>query len=135
MLKQWLHHTWVDTSAISLKAVKNDKAPVDTRSWDNRIILMLPHVEPLLVRLCNWLLLVQRRRAARQFCRYLPTTYGADWTYRLPALRTNKWQSRPSKSRNTLGVCKTRVGWGMIYKQVWMIEKTTWRMIYQLNPN
>jgi hypothetical protein len=64
-LQKWLPHTWVDTSSILVKAVKNDKAAVDTGSWDNHIVLLVPHVEPLIIRLRNWLLLVQRQWATR----------------------------------------------------------------------
>jgi hypothetical protein len=50
-------------------------------------------MEPLLVRLRGWLLLMQCLKSACHFWKYLTNNYGPDWGYSLPALCANKWQS------------------------------------------
>ncbi len=40
-----LSHSWIDITAVSAKAAKNDNLLVPTHMWDQRILLPLPHVE------------------------------------------------------------------------------------------
>jgi hypothetical protein len=75
-----LSHAWIDESKVTDKAVKSDDAEAPVHLWDARITLPIPHAEPLLSVLRQALLSYQTRCLYQEFCNYLTSTYGSNWS-------------------------------------------------------
>eukprot|EP00978_Attheya_sp_CCMP212_P038386 scaffold189787_cov45-Attheya_sp.AAC.1 len=79
---------WMDSTLITSKAAKSDKAKVHTEMWDGRIIMFNIGVilterlqvcfEALRTRVVCW----TRRRVLRTLREYLRRVYGIDWVDR-----------------------------------------------------
>jgi hypothetical protein len=82
-----LDHSWIDITAVSAKAAKNDNSRVPTHMWDQRILLPLPHTEAGLPYLRSRLMRFQRIRLYKEFRAYMVATHGADWLTQLATLR------------------------------------------------
>eukprot|EP00978_Attheya_sp_CCMP212_P047073 scaffold421213_cov65-Attheya_sp.AAC.1 len=70
-----LSHSWIDSSIVTAKAAKRDNAGIPEHLWNQRIILVLPHVSSFLDCFHTLLLHHQCRKLAADFQGYLPTKY------------------------------------------------------------
>eukprot|EP00978_Attheya_sp_CCMP212_P010887 scaffold26488_cov57-Attheya_sp.AAC.6 len=105
------HMNWMDSTLITSKAVKSDKAKVHTEMWDRRIIMFNMGVilterlqvcfEALRTRVACW----TRRRVLRTLREYLRHVYGIDWVDRRlvrPNGETDKLLPYPKAQFNAL---------------------------------
>jgi hypothetical protein len=86
-IKRRLNHAWIDQTAVSAKAAKNDASRVPTHLWDQQILLPLPGVQGGLAFLRSRLMQFQRARLYAEFRTYMAATHGTDWSGQLMSLR------------------------------------------------
>ena len=97
----WLPLSWIDSSLVTDKAVKTDKASVPVHLWDQRICLPMGITKPKrfasIVVIRNLFYKIYRKRLIASFCRYMMATYNQHWIYwlsQLPNLKQYFWLVR-----------------------------------------
>ena len=97
----WLPLSWIDSSLVTDKAVKTDKASVPVHLWDQRICLPMGITKPKrfasIVVIRNFFYKIYRKRLIASFCRYMMVTYNQHWIYWLsqrPNLKQYFWLVR-----------------------------------------
>jgi hypothetical protein len=66
-IKRRLDHAWIDQTAVSAKAAKNDASGIPTHLWDQRILLPLPGVQGGLAFLRSRFMRFQHARLYTEF--------------------------------------------------------------------
>jgi hypothetical protein len=85
-LKKYLPHSWMSAKE-STKAVKNDDAGIPVHMWDQRILLVLPWVAPVILFLRHHLMFLITRNLYVEFTDFMAKTHGRDWASRLVVLK------------------------------------------------
>jgi hypothetical protein len=98
-----LDHSWIDQTAVSAKAAKNDVAIVATHMWDQRILLPLLRVAAGLRCLRSQLMRFQRIRLHCEFSLHMIVNHGADWSQQLTTLRAQLRPTIQQLQRNSGG--------------------------------
>jgi len=75
--------SWIDTTLVTDKAAKSDKAAVPKHLWDQRILLIWPHLTGRLEWLRDKLMHVAMRSIYLEFQAFMVETHGPDWSSRL----------------------------------------------------
>ena len=87
-LQRILPGTWVEAGEVSAKALKMDDAAVPTGLWDQRVVLVLPHISRAsLAFVRTWSYHLWSVNLAKCFKRFMLETHGAGWEGRLFQLR------------------------------------------------
>jgi hypothetical protein len=86
-IKKFLSHEWVDTTAVTDKAVKSDDADVNTHMWEQRVNLPLPWAAAGFKILKRRMERFQRTRLYREFTEFMRDKYGSNWLSSLEAAR------------------------------------------------
>jgi hypothetical protein len=79
LIREFLLHSWVDSTLVSDKAAKRDDAGVPIRLWDQRCSLLLPKCTPALPTLSKFLARALVTHLWDELHAYICTTHGADW--------------------------------------------------------
>jgi hypothetical protein len=87
-IEKRLDHSWIDHTAVSAKAAKNDGALVATHMWDQRILLPFPTIVGGLPYLRSQLMRFQSARLYREFRQHMAANHGSDWSAQLTKLRS-----------------------------------------------
>ena len=75
--------SWIDATLVTDKAAKSDKAGVPKHLWDQRILLIWPHLNGRLEWLRDRLMHLAMRSLYLEFREFMATAHGADWSSRL----------------------------------------------------
>ena len=104
-LQKFLSHAWIDSSLVTEKAVKHEDASPPTHLWDQRCLLVLPHLAPALSILRTELMIRTAYQLFKEFCGYMSDHYGCSWARDLCLLRSQELHSRvPLNRKRTRGV-------------------------------
>ena len=108
----WLPLSWIDSSLITDKAVKTDKASVPVHLWDQRICLPLGVTDTsTLPVIRNFFYRCYGKRLIDSFCKYMTLTYGEAWLHWITQeenLKTYLWLVRGQLKQHLGGVKKTK---------------------------
>jgi hypothetical protein len=101
-LKKYLPHSWMNSQA-STKAVKNNDAGIPVHMWDQRILLVLPWVAPVILFLRRHLMFLITRNVYVEFAEFMPKTHGRDWASKLVVLkRAGRKEREQGGQRNNM---------------------------------
>jgi hypothetical protein len=82
-IRKMLPGTWIDETLVTDKAAKSDTAGVPCHLWDQRILLIWPHLTGRLEWLRGRLMHLAMRNIYREFREFMSATHGVDWSVRL----------------------------------------------------
>ena len=87
-----INDDWIDVSLVEKSSRKEDKAPVPSSLWDNRVLLSFPGrtgVPNLIIVLRSFLLRIYRKRLTKSLLLYLRSSFHSKWTNYVNGSRTH----------------------------------------------